>query len=118
MHYSAYHAAMCALSQVLLTQITMFRELVNVRYAKRRFTELPLFRTLQWGWFIPCLAYSYGQQFVDPNRRSLIRSPVLLAPLPYIDLFALVTYSIMLITTVLTFKPVSAARRAYRPMGL
>ena len=34
---------------VILIQWAMFRELVNVRYHQRRFKDMPLFRTSQWG---------------------------------------------------------------------
>ena len=33
----------------------MFRELVNVRYSARKFADVPLFRTMQWGWFDTCM---------------------------------------------------------------
>ena len=32
-------------------QLMMFRELVNVRYSARKFADVPLFRTMQWGCF-------------------------------------------------------------------
>ena len=91
------------LAQVLLTQILMFRELVNVRYNYRKFKDIPLFRTSQWGWFYACLIYSYGRSFLDPNRHALIRSRLILNCLPYVEITALLTYSTMLIITVLTF---------------
>ena len=57
-----------------LVQILMFRELVNVRYSARKFEDVPLFRTTQWGWFYTCMLYSYGQAFyinekVQPNSQ-------------------------------------------------
>ena len=81
----------------------MFRELVNVRYNYRKFKDIPLFRTSQWGWFYACLIYSYGRSFLDPNRHALIRSRLILNCLPYVEITALLTYSTMLIITVLTF---------------
>jgi len=80
----------------------MFRELVNVRYSYRKFKDVPLFRTSQWGWFFTCLVYSYGNSFLDPDRRSLITSRLLLSCLPYVELVALLLYSTMLMITVLT----------------
>ena len=78
----------------------MFRELVNVRYSYRKFRDVPLFRTSQWGWFFTCLVYSYGHSFLD--RRALIDSPLILAVLPYVELAGLLLYSLMLVVTVLT----------------
>ena len=89
--------------QVLLVQVAMFRELVNVRYSHRKFHDVPLFRTSQWGWFFSCLVYSYGHSFLDPDRRSLISSRLILSLLPYVELSALLLYSLMLMVTVLTF---------------
>ena len=82
--------------------IAMFRELVNVRYSKRRFRDVPLFRTSQWGWFYTCLMYSYGQTFLNPDRRSMITSSILQSCLPYVELVGLLLYSMMLMITVLT----------------
>lgn len=89
-------------TQVLLVQVAMFRELVNVRYSYRRFKDVPLFRTSQWGWFFSCLVYSYGQSFVQPDRSSLLSSRLILHFLPYVEVIALLLYSTMLILTVLT----------------
>ena len=98
---------MCAVhsrAQVLLVQVTMFRELVNVRYSQRRFKDVPLFRTSQWGWFWTCLTYSYGNSFLAPHRRSLLTSKLLMTALPYVELVTLLMYSGMLVLTVLTLK--------------
>jgi hypothetical protein len=104
-------------AQVLFVQIAMFRELVNVRYSRRKFKDVPLFRTSQWGWFVTCLLYSYGRTLSEPDRAALLeassRSPSLItslpartiaACLPYVDLGALILYSTGLVLTVLSFK--------------
>ena len=88
--------------QVLLIQVAMFRELVNVRYSYRKFQDVPLFRTSQWGWFFSGMLYSYGHAFLDPSRRALVSSPLILAGLPYVELTGLLLYSAMLVVTVLT----------------
>jgi len=90
--------------QVFLIQVAMFRELVNVRYHRRRFKEIPLFRTSQWGWFYACILYSYGQSFSRPGRMQLIQSPLILSLLPYFDLVSLLLYSALLVGTVLTLR--------------
>jgi phosphatidate cytidylyltransferase len=92
----------CARAQVLFAQVAMFRELVNVRYSYRKFKDVPLFRTSQWGWFFACLLYSYGNSFLSPDRRSLITSLILLKCLPYVEIITLLMYSTMLMLTVLT----------------
>jgi len=90
------------LGLVLFVQVAMFRELVNVRYSQRKFHDVPLFRTSQWGWFFTCMVYSYGNSFLDPDRRYLIKSPLLLACLHYVQIAGLLLYSCMLMFTVLT----------------
>ena len=91
--------------QVLLTQVSAFRELVNVRYDARKILDVPWFRTSQWAWFWASIIYSYGSNFSDPQRRSLIYgwagAPELLS---YIDLLTLMMYSSLLIFFVLTLK--------------
>ena len=90
--------------QVVLIQVAMFRELVNVRYSLRRFKEIPLFRTSQWGWFYACLIFSYGQSFKGPGRAQLIQSQLILSLLPYLDVVSLMLYSLLLVGTVLTLR--------------
>ena len=80
---SAGHLPVIAL--VLLIQVAVFRELVNVRYSRRAFKEVPVFRSSQWGWFWTCLAYSYGHSFLQPDRYSLVRSRILALVLPYVE---------------------------------
>lgn len=89
---------------VLLVQVMMFRELVNVRYSQRKFKDLPLFRTTQWGWFAGSLLYSYGSSFSEEKRTSVISSSIILSILPYVPLISLAVYSTMLIVTVASLK--------------
>jgi len=89
---------------VFLIQVAMFRELVNVRYHRRQFTEIPLFRTSQWGWFYACIIFSYGQSFKGLGRSQLIQSQLVLQLLPYLDFVSLILYSVLLVGTVLTFR--------------
>lgn len=51
----------CILS-CLLVQIELYRELVNVRYVEAKERKMPLFRTLQWAWFIATMMFSYGEE--------------------------------------------------------
>ena len=90
--------------QVLLTQVGIFRELVNVRYSTRKILDVPFFRTSQWFWFSAAIIYSYGNNFSDPDRRSLITSAAFRRCLDYVDLTSLLLYSTLLIFTVLTLK--------------
>jgi len=48
----------CSFSQVI--QSMLFKELVNVRYQAAQEREIPLFRTLQWSWFMVAIFYTYG----------------------------------------------------------
>jgi phosphatidate cytidylyltransferase len=44
----------------VISQFEMFRELVNVRYVEAKERQMPLFRTLQWGYFFIAMLYAYG----------------------------------------------------------
>jgi hypothetical protein len=37
---------------IVLLQTELYRELVNVRYVAAKEYDIPLFRSIQWGWFI------------------------------------------------------------------
>lgn len=41
----------------VLTQFELFRELVNVRYVEAKERSMPLFRTLQWSWFLLAMVF-------------------------------------------------------------
>ena len=44
--------------------VVLFWELVNVRYTKAKEAQVPLFRTIQWAWFVVALFYAYGSSFL------------------------------------------------------
>ena len=82
----------------------MFRELVNVRYSARKFADVPLFRTMQWGWFYTCMLYSYGNE-INTNASLyslLIASPIVASLLPYVEIVCMGLYSVLLVMTVLS----------------
>jgi hypothetical protein len=39
-------------SNYVILKTELFRELVNVRYVQARAKSMPLFRTIQWTWFV------------------------------------------------------------------
>ena len=43
------------------TQVELYRELVNVRYVPAKERSMPLFRSLQWGWFWVAMFWCYGE---------------------------------------------------------
>lgn len=51
---------------IMMEQFRLFHELVTVgyaemkQYARRNNREIPLFRTMQWAWFLVALMFSYG----------------------------------------------------------
>ena len=45
----------------IITQIELYRELVNIRYVEAKEREMPWFRTLQWGWFVVPMFSVYGE---------------------------------------------------------
>ena len=61
---------------ILMLQVLSFRELLNVRYQDyKKDTEkaMPLFRTLQWGWFYAAQFYVYADfvhEFALQNHTS------------------------------------------------
>ncbi len=53
------------------TQVELYRELVNVRYVPAKERSMPLFRSLQWGWFWVAMFWCYGEalhNFCKENR--------------------------------------------------
>ena len=87
-------------------QIMLFKELVAVRYRAAMEKKTPLFRTLQWSWFVAAMFYSHGDSIVktlredrllnvnddDQPEKSLIYSS-----------FAI--FSALFVVTVLTLRP-------------
>lgn len=45
----------------VLTQFELYRELVNVRYVEAKLRTMPLFRTLQWSWFLVAMFAVYSE---------------------------------------------------------
>lgn len=60
---AAGHVAMCC--AVFLAQVMLFRELVNVRLKPEKSQQVPMFRTVQWAWFLVAMFYVYGSNFAD-----------------------------------------------------
>ncbi|TFJ87094.1 hypothetical protein NSK_001428 [Nannochloropsis salina CCMP1776] len=87
-------------------QVMLFKELVAVRYRAAMEKKTPLFRTLQWSWFVAAMFYAHGDSIVrllredsllginddDQPEKSLIYSS-----------FAL--FSTLFVMTVLTLRP-------------
>lgn len=44
-----------------VTQIEIYRELVNVRYVEAKEKKMPYFRSLQWAWFYGAMFFVYGE---------------------------------------------------------
>lgn len=74
--FTVWAGAMWVVLMIMSFQVFVFRELVNVRYAKYqndkkiKSTNAPLFRTLQYMWFIVAMLYSYGTFVRDFARDS------------------------------------------------
>ena len=60
------HLAWCI--WIISIQTFVFRELVNLRYKEARERDIPLFRTLQWMWYVGAMVWSYS--------RSWLRAPM------------------------------------------
>jgi|UniRef100_A0A7S4G6V5 phosphatidate cytidylyltransferase len=57
------HLPMCV--AVFIAQVMLFRELANVRYKGEKAKEVPLFRTVQWTWFVVAMFWTYGQSLTE-----------------------------------------------------
>lgn len=92
----------CILASVI-TQVELFRELVNVRYGEAKERRMPLFRTIQWSWFIIAMFSAYGEtfhEFCSEHKQLLHLTKVT----QFVDSIVFIGYCILLISTVLTFR--------------
>ena len=87
----------------ILTQIELYRELVNIRYVEAKEREMPWFRTLQWGWFIVPMFSVYGETLHKFCREhdQLVQ---LTAFTTYIGDSIFVLYCFLFIASVLTLR--------------
>mmetsp|Transcript_7729 Transcript_7729/g.10848 ORF Transcript_7729/g.10848 Transcript_7729/m.10848 type:complete len:467 (-) Transcript_7729:226-1626(-) len=97
---NAGHLYVCLL--VAFLQILTFRELANVRFKAYKARHVPMFRTIQWGWFYTAMFYVYsdGMQgifmyFSKTNENQIASLHTFLS-------FSL--YASMFCITVLSFK--------------
>lgn len=81
----------------------LFRELVNVRYVEAKAKSMPLFRTLQWSWFVLAMFYTYGDNlhFFCLRHGHLVH---LTRVTQYLEVLVFALYCLLFVTTVLTFK--------------
>ena len=92
----------CILCGVLV-QFELFRELVNVRYIRAREKEVPLFRTLQWAYFLLAMFGAYGDNlhnFCLEQQHLHHITPIT----EYVDTISFALYCALFMITVLTFK--------------
>lgn len=92
----------CILAGVFI-QFELFRELVNVRYIRAREREIPLFRTLQWAYFLLAMFGTYGDNlnsFFLENKHF----HHLIHITENVDTIVFALYCALFIATVLTFK--------------
>mmetsp|Transcript_14286 Transcript_14286/g.21153 ORF Transcript_14286/g.21153 Transcript_14286/m.21153 type:complete len:473 (+) Transcript_14286:73-1491(+) len=71
------HLYVCML--VLFLQCMVFNEMVSVRYNLAKDKAIPLFRTLQYGWFAIAVFYIYGDflhEFVKMHRELVWLAPI------------------------------------------
>ena len=87
----------------MITQVELFRELVNVRYIEAKAKSMPLFRTLQWAWFILAMIHTYGDnchQFCLHHGHLVHFTQVT----QYVEVIVFALYCLIFVITVLTFK--------------
>lgn len=55
---------------IVALQARTFFELANVRYQADKAKAVPLFRTLQWCWFVAAMFFTYGHSFLEVLSES------------------------------------------------
>lgn len=91
----------CILTGVLV-QIELYRELVNVRYVEAKENKMPLFRSLQWAWFLWAMIASHGQsldEFCRDHKCIVVSNFLNYRIFTYSMFFAL------FVTTVVSLRP-------------
>ena len=86
----------------ILVQCECFREMVNVRYKEGK--VMPLFRTLQWSWFIVAMLHTHGETFCDWSSNSENGVLRRLGECNRLKFLIFLGYCVVLMTTVITFK--------------
>ncbi|CAB1120846.1 unnamed protein product [Ectocarpus sp. CCAP 1310/34] len=97
----AGHLYLCAL--VVLIQACVFKEMVSVRYSAAKERDMPLFRTLQWSWFVVAIFYTYGDflhEFVLKHRALLWLSHITM----FNAWLSFIAYCCVFVVSVLTLK--------------
>ena len=92
-----------------VSQIELFRELVNVRYVEAKARAMPLFRTLQWSWFVLAMLYVYGIKFKKfCMHHALHNVCVYMGHIPYLlkyfTFLMFLVFCVIFMATVLTFR--------------
>ena len=85
-------------------QTGIFCELVSLRYVEAKERQVPLFRTLQYGWFAAAMLHSYGSAWLKApvGGGAVARAANAVVP---IEAAAVVLFSGLLVLTVLSLKP-------------
>ena len=92
-----------------ISQIELFRELVNVRYVEAKARAMPLFRTLQWSWFVLAMSYVYGiklKNFCVHHTLHTVCIYINQIPflLRYFTFLMFLLFCVIFMATVLTFR--------------
>ena len=81
----------------------VFKEMVSVRYSAAKERDMPLFRTLQWSWFVVAIFYTYGDflhEFVLKHRALLWLSHITM----FNAWLSFIAYCCVFVVSVLTLK--------------
>lgn len=84
-------------------QALVFKEMVSVRYSAAKERDMPLFRTLQWSWFVVAIFYTYGDflhEFVLQHRALLWLSHITM----FNAWLSFIAYCCVFVVSVLTLK--------------
>lgn len=107
------HVAVC--TTLVILQARVFFEMVNLRYVEAKENDMPLFRTLQWAWFVVAAIYAHGSSWLKAPMGvdQAVLHTFLLKYLPesvvsehaMFDFFAFALFSGVFVISVLSLKP-------------
>lgn len=87
-----------------ITQVELYRELINVRYVEAKERGMPWFRTLQWAWFWLAMLWAYGETM---HKFCLEHSRTLSSFLPFtsmLDQMVFIGYCGLFVMSILFMK--------------
>jgi phosphatidate cytidylyltransferase len=89
---------------LMAMHVAVFKEMITVRYNAEQAKAVPLFRTIQWAWFLVAMYYTYGNALYDWSLRHEAERGIFHLYVRYHDWITFGAYSLLFVITVLHFK--------------